>query len=253
VLDDARYVVVNLARQIEPGDVVFTGVNSAVPTAACLLAKRCYPFTFTHLNVAGGIDASPAKLAASSGDPTLLSGTAAIFNNEDFYDLCTRGGVDIAFLGSAQIDGEGRTNVSAIGSWEEPKVRLPGGGGAAVMMPTARRAVVWQTTHSPRGLVERVDFATSAGASTLVTPLGVFVRPRDGGFALASYRPDHTIESIRAETGFAFDAGEAVPTPPASEDELRELARLDPDGVLDRIFGGRRRATRDTGGRQTTT
>ena len=171
VLADARYVVVNLARQIQPGDVVFTGVNSAVPTAACLLAKRAYPFGFTHLNVAGGVDARPPALPASSGDPALLTGTAAIFNNEDFYDLCARGGIDIAFLGAAQIDGAGRANVSAIGSWQSPQVRLPGGGGAAVMMPTARRAVVWQTSHSPRGLVERVDFATSAGASTLVTPL----------------------------------------------------------------------------------
>lgn len=252
MLADALSTVVGLARQIEPGDVVFTGVNSAVPTAACLLARACYPFAFTHLNVAGGVDARPALLPASSGDPTLLDGTAAIFNNEDFYDLCTRGGVDIAFLGAAQIDGSGRTNVSAIGSWDSPKVRLPGGGGAAVMMPTARRAVVWQTTHSLRGLVERVDFATSAGASTLVTPLAVFVRSEGGRFALASYRPDHTIESIRAQTGFAFDAGDAAPMAPATDDESRELEKLDPAGVLDRVFGGRRVATHDTDTPQTT-
>lgn len=237
---DASYLVVNLARQIKPGDVVFTGVNSAVPTAACLLAKRCYSFAFTHLNVAGGVDARPDALPASSGDPTLLAGTAAIFNNEDFYDLCTRGGVDIAFLGAAQIDSSGRTNVSAIGSWHSPKVRLPGGGGAAVMMPTARRAIVWQTSHSPRGLVERVDFATSAGASTLVTPLAVFVRPEGGVFALASYRLDQTVESIRAETGFAFDSAGAAPTPAPTRDEERELELLDQGGVLDRIFAGRR-------------
>ena len=240
MLADARYVVVNLARQIQPGDVVFTGVNSAVPTAACLLAKRAYPFGFTHLNVAGGVDARPLALPASSGDPALLTGTAAIFNNEDFYDLCARGGIDIAFLGAAQIDGAGRANVSAIGSWQSPQVRLPGGGGAAVMMPTARRAVVWQTSHAPRGLVERVDFATSAGASTLVTPLAVFARPADGGFALVSYRPDRTVADIRERTGFSFDASSAVPTRRPPPDEERELERLDPDRVLDRSFGARR-------------
>jgi glutaconate CoA-transferase, subunit B len=244
VLADAAHTVVALARQIAPGDVVFTGVNSAVPTAACLLAKRCYPFAFTHLNVAGGVDARPAALPASSGDPSLLTGTAAIFNNEDFYDLCTRGGVDIAFLGAAQIDGSGRTNVSAIGSWDAPKVRLPGGGGAAVMMPTARRAVVWQTSHSARGLVERVDFATSAGATTLVTPLAVFERPRGGSFALVSYRDDQTVDGIRAVTGFAFDAGNATPAPAPTDDEARELERLDPAGVLERIFAGRRAGAR---------
>ena len=240
MLADARYVVVNLARQIQPGDVVFTGVNSAVPIAACLLAKRAYPFGFTHLNVAGGVDARPRALPASSGDPALLTGTAAIFNNEDFYDLCARGGIDIAFLGAAQIDGAGRANVSAIGSWQSPRVRLPGGGGAAVMMPTARRAVVWQTSHSPRGLVERVDFATSAGMSTLVTPLAVFARPGDRGFALVSYRPDQSVADIRERTGFGFDAAPAVPTAAPTPDEERELERLDPDRVLDRSFGARR-------------
>ena len=112
------------------------------------------------------------------------------------------------------------------------------------MMPTARRAIVWQTSHSPRGLVERVDFATSAGASVLVTPLAVFVRPEGGRFALASYRPDQTIESIIAETGFAFDATGAAPTPGSTADEERELELLDPNGVLDRIFTGRRSGTR---------
>jgi glutaconate CoA-transferase subunit B len=234
---DAVYLVVGLARQINPGDVVFTGVNSAVPTAACLLAKRCYPFEFTHLNVAGGVDSRPDALPASSGDPTLLAGTAAIFNNEDFYDLCTRGGIDIAYLGSAQIDAEGRSNVSAIGSWHEPKVRLPGGGGAAVMMPTARRTVVWQTSHSPRGLVTEVDFATSAGARTLVTPLAVFDRPTSGRFVLTGYRDDQSVEGIRELTGFDFQADEAEPSPPPTADEIGALEALDPDGVLDRIVG----------------
>ena len=62
--------------------------------------------------------------------------SASIFANEDFYDLCTRGRMDLAFLGAAQIDGAGRANNSCIGDWHAPKVRLPGGGGGAVMTPT---------------------------------------------------------------------------------------------------------------------
>jgi glutaconate CoA-transferase subunit B len=233
---DMHHVVVHLARQIRPGDVVFTGVNSAVPTAACLLAKRCYPLTFTHLNVAGGVDARPQALPASSGDPALLAGTASIFNNEDFYDLCMRGGLDIAFLGAAQIDAHGRTNVSAIGSWHRPRVRLPGGGGAAVMMPTARRAVVWVTNHSPRTLVERVDFATAAGATTLVTPWAVFARRRDAAFALVSHRADIPLAAIEANTGFTFSARDATISVPPTANETEELERLDSHGVLARCF-----------------
>ena len=105
------------------------------------------------------------------------------------------------------------------------------------MMPTARRTVVWLTTHSPRGLVEQVDFATSGGARTLVTPLAVFEREREGRFELAHYRADTTVEEIRALTGFAFDAGRATPSEPPSADEEQELERLDAGGVLERIFG----------------
>ena len=237
--DDAVHVVVNLARQIGPGDVVFTGVNSAAAVAACLLAKHCAGFGFTHLNVAGGVDAAVDVLPASSGDPALLAGTASIFANEDFYDLCLRGGVDVVFLGAAQVDAHGRTNVSAIGDWHSPRVRLPGGGGAATMMPTARRTVVWQTVHSATRLVENVDFATAAGATSLVTPLAVFTRRRDGRFALASHRADCTLEELRSRTGFAFSAADAELTAEPAAHELAALERLDRDGILDRVFGGR--------------
>ena len=97
----------------------------------------------------------PSKVPISSSDPVLAEGSRAIFANEDFYDLCTRGQMDLCFLGAAQIDGLGRTNVSCIGDWHTPKVRLPGGGGGAVMLPTARRAVTWRTEHTRRALVER--------------------------------------------------------------------------------------------------
>jgi glutaconate CoA-transferase subunit B len=239
VHDDAVHVVVNLARQIGPGDVVFTGVNSAAAVAACLLAKRCAALKFTHLNVAGGVDATVDVLPASSGDPALLSGTASIFANEDFYDLCLRGGVDVVFLGAAQVDALGRTNVSAIGNWHAPRVRLPGGGGAATMLPTARRTVVWQTVHSSARLVENVDFVTAAGATALVTPLAVFTRERDGRFALTTHRADCPVEELRSRTGFAFSAADARPTAEPTSDELAVLERLDRDRILDRVFAGR--------------
>ena len=83
----------------------------------------------------------------------LAEGSTAIFANEDFYDLCTRGRMDLCFLGAAQVDGEGQTNVSTIGPWHSPKVRLPGGGGGAVMLPTARAGlyVAYRAFHpNPR-------------------------------------------------------------------------------------------------------
>lgn len=224
------YIVVNLARQIRPGEVTFSGVNSTPAMLACLLAKRAYDFHFTYLNVAGGVEPMPQKIPHSSSDPAIVAGSPAIFANEDFYDLCARGGIDLVFLGCAQIDAEGRTNVSAIGSWHSPKVRLPGGGGAAVMMPTAKRVATWRTEHSARTLVEKLDFVTAAGnMAAVVTPLAVFQR-RSGRFALESWNPQVTLDEVVQRTGFKFDARNAVPTPPATHRENTALGSLDPNG-----------------------
>lgn len=227
------YLVINLARQIRAGEIVFSGVNSTLPMLACLLAKHTCDFPFTYINVAGGVEPVPRKIPHSSSDPAIVEGSPAIFANQDFYDLCARGRLDLVFLGCAQIDGEGRTNVSVIGDWHAPKVRLPGGGGAAVMLPTAKRVVTWRTEQSPRALVDKLDFVTAAGnMTTLVTPLAVFQRePRPGArFVLESWNPETTPEEIARRTGFHFDAAGAQPTPPPSSDELAALADLDPRG-----------------------
>lgn len=224
------HIVVNLARQIRPGEIAFSGVNSTLAMLACLLAKRAYEFHFTYLNVAGGVEPEPRKVPHSSSDPALVAGSPAIFGNEDFYDLCARGRLDLVFLGCAQVDGAGRTNVSVIGDWRNPKVRLPGGGGAAVMMPTAKRVVTWRTEHSTRTLVEKLDFVTAAGnLQTVVTPIAVFQK-RDGRLALESRNPQVTLDEIIRQTGFRFDASAAQPTAPITPRERAALATLDPRG-----------------------
>ncbi len=224
------YLVINLAREIRAGEVVFSGVNSTLPMLACLLAKRAYDFPFTYINVAGGVEPVPQKIPHSSSDPAIVEGSPAIFANEDFYDLCARGGLDLVYLGCAQIDAEGRTNVSVIGDWKNPKVRLPGGGGAAVMLPTARRVVTWRTEHSPRSLVEKLDFVTAAGnMAAVVTPIAVFRRDA-GRLALASWNPQVAADEVVKRTGFAFDAARAAPTAPPTPRERAALANLDPHG-----------------------
>jgi len=89
------YLVINLARQIRPNERAFSGVNSTLPMLACLLAKRAYDFHFTYLNVAGGVEPVPKKIPHSSSDPAIVTGSPAIFANEDFYDLCARGALDL--------------------------------------------------------------------------------------------------------------------------------------------------------------
>ncbi|MDR1945637.1 MAG: hypothetical protein LBQ51_00475 [Desulfovibrio sp.] len=235
--EDARFtpfafLVINLARFILPGEITFSGVNSSLPMLACLLAKKSYDFHFTYINVAGGVDAVPASAPLSSSDPQLAVGSCSIFANEDFYDLCCRGRMGLCFLGAAQVDGAGNTNMSCIGDPHSPKVRLPGGGGAAVMLPVAQRAVIWRTEHSTRTLVEKLDFTTAAGgAHGLVTPYAVF--EKIGGRLALKYRNKGiTPAEVRKRTGFTFDAADAAPVPLPTQRELGALKALDPNGLF---------------------
>lgn len=228
------YIVTNLARFIRPNEITFSGVNSTLPMLACLMAKRAYDWNFVYINVAGGVDPSPSSIPLSSSDPVLAEGSASIFANEDFYDLCTRGRMDLTFLGAAQLDGAGCANNSCIGEWAHPKVRLPGGGGGAVMLPTARRACTWRTEHSRRTLVEKLDFTTSwGGMHGVATPIAVFVK-RDDRLALQSWHPASSLAEVRERTGFEFDASGATPTPLPTPREQQALRSLDPDGQFER-------------------
>ena len=228
------FIVTHLARFIRPHEITFSGVNSTMPMLACLLAKKAYDFPFTYINVAGGVDPSPSKIPLSSSDPVLAEHSASIFANGDSYALCTRGRMDLPFLGAAQIDGDGCANNSVIGDWHKPKVRLPGGGGGAVMLPTARRSCTWRTEHSQRTLVEKLDFRTSAGGfHGVVTPIAVFVKRADR-LALQSWHPQASLEEVRERTGFAFDATGAEPASPPTQRERAALQALDPDGQFER-------------------
>ncbi|HEY4353935.1 MAG TPA: CoA-transferase [Paraburkholderia sp.] len=227
------YIVTNLARFIRPNEITFSGVNSTLPMLACLMAKRAYDWDFVYINVAGGVNPTPSSIPLSSSDPVLAEGSASIFANEDFYDLCARGRMDLTFLGAAQLDGSGCANNSCIGEWDHPKVRLPGGGGGAVMLPTARRSCTWRTEHSRRTLVQKLDFVTSwGGMHGVVTPIAVFVK-RDNRLALQSWHPESSVDEVRERTGFEFDATGAEPTQPPSQRERDALRALDRDGQFE--------------------
>jgi glutaconate CoA-transferase subunit B len=225
-------MVVAMARLLRDGEVVFHGVNSPLPMVAINLARRLHAPRLTYVNISGGIDPAPRYLPESTTDAELAHGSASIFNNEDFYDLCARGGIDTAYLGAVQIDPYGRTNVSVIGEHARPKVRLPGGGGAAMIMPTAGRVILWRTQHTRRVFVERLEFVSAAGnVDRVVTPLCVLQR-RDGRLQVEAIMPTSSAAEVAANTGFALNISAACPVlaPPTAQ-ELALLEAIDPRGV----------------------
>ncbi|HET7635910.1 MAG TPA: CoA-transferase [Burkholderiales bacterium] len=233
----ADMMAVAMARLIADRERVFVGVNSPLPMVAVTLALKLHATHADFITIAGGINAQPPALAAATSSARLSAGSASVFDNEDFYGLNARGGVDVSFLGMAQIDAQANVNSSFIGGQTKPKVRFPGGGGAAVILPLTRRIILWRAAHSPRIFVERCEFVTSAGnIDRVVTPLCVF-RKRDGRLALESIHPYVARDALQQQTGFMIPGLDQAPlTPEPDARELEMLVRIDPDSVRESEF-----------------
>ena len=222
-------MAVVLARLIRDGETVFHGVSSHLPMVSLLLAKRLHAPGAVHLNISGGVD--PSRMGddgISSAGSSLWEDSASALTLSDIFDLSMRGGLDVAFLSGVQFDNRGGVNASLIGDWSRPKVRLPGGAGSAVLIPTARRAILWRSKHDKRTLVEHLDFLTARGnVSNLVTPLCHFTMYR-GEMILKSIHPDADIELVAKNTGFPIRYLNIESTPPPTGEEMKALREIDP-------------------------
>lgn len=222
---------IELARTIRDGETVFVGVNSPVPMAAALMARATTAPNATLVTIAGGIDPTPSAYTAATSDAVYAAGSASIIDNLAFYDLVARGGIDITFLGGAQIDRAGNVNSSFIGDRQQPKVRLPGGGGAAFILPLAKRVVIWRAAHDRRIFVDRCEFVTAAGnLHRVVSPLCTF-QLADGRLVVRSVHAGVDPLTVRERTGFAVEPEECPQTRPPTEAELEALQRADPEGI----------------------
>jgi glutaconate CoA-transferase subunit B len=158
-----------------------------------------------------------------------LEGSCAYFPLQEIFDLSMRGGLDVAFLSGIQFDVNGNVNASVIGDYRKPKVRMPGGAGSAVLIPTVHRAILWRTKHDRRTFVEKVDFVTTRGnIDRIVTPFCVF-RYEHGRLGLESIHPTSSFAEVQENTGFELDGGSWRYTEPPTEEELRLLRSIDPN------------------------
>ncbi len=234
-------MVIALARLMRDGEVACHGVNSVLPSLAIALARRLHAPRLRHVSIGGGLDGAPPTLPRSSSGPAWLAGSPVVFSNVDVYQLALRGRIDVMLLGCVQVDVRGRVNSTVIGDFARPRVRLPGGGGAAVLFQVVRRVVVFRTRHDPQSLVPAVDFVTATGnLDRVVTPLGVF-RATSEGLRLEALQQGATLEEVTRRTGFPIESLPGLSTLAApTTAELEALTTLDPDRLRDLDFAERR-------------
>ena len=245
----AELMIINAARLLQDGDVVFVGVGQ--PNLACNLAKRTHAPRLVMIYEAGVIGAEPARLPLSIGDPTLVSGALSVVSMYDIFSLyLQRGNVDVGFMGGAQIDKFGNINATFIGSdYAHPRTRLPGSGGSQEIAAWANRCYL-MTPHQKRRFPEKVDFMTSAGylngrsardatgvrgggMLAVVTDIGILAPDETGELILTALHPGRTVDEAKANTGWDLKTASVVrTTDPVTEKELSILRQeLDPRGI----------------------
>ena len=250
----AELMISLMAKEIKDGDRVLQGLYSPMPMIACFLAKKMHAPNMVYFNTADAVDPYPDAVPFSTAGPELQQNCVAYVPLGEVFDLAQRGELDLIFLGAAQVDMFGNTNLSVIGDYNSPKVRLPGGAASAYLC-AFMETVIWVPRHSPRVFVEKVGFITGqgyingwdtrerlgiprGGPRKVITNLCVMdFEERTKRMRLVSVHPGVTVEEVVKNTGFKLIIPDEVPTTePPSEEELEFIRGIDPNGVRNLEF-----------------
>lgn len=238
----SEMMTIAAARKLTSNTVCFVGIG--LPSAAANLARLMHAPDVVLIYESGTIGAKPHVLPLSIGDGELAETADTVVSVPEIFNYWLQGGrVDVGFLGAAQIDRFGRINTTVIGgTYEKPKVRLPGAGGAPEIATSAKE--VWIVLkQSKRSFVDKLAFVTSSGfidhpspngkrrgrgPTTVITDLGIMVSdPQTRELTLSALHPGITAEQVREETGWDLKIApvlDCTPEPTARELEmLRDL------------------------------
>ena len=243
----SQLMVTAAAREIADEEVVFVGMR--LPLLGFLLAKS------THAPGAVGVyelgivrDAVAPAPILTMGDLPNLNRAQWLADTGDTMGLLQQGGVDVSFIGGAQVDRYGNLNTSYIGGTETIETRLPGSGGACDLACLGQRHIIVMN-HQKRRFVPRVDYITSpgfgngpgwraqiglprGGPAAVITTLGVLrFDSNTCEMILSATHPGVTVEQVCQNTGWPLKvADEVAVTPAPTAIELAMIRKFDPEG-----------------------
>ena len=212
-------LIFTIARLLEGVRHVAVGASSPIPGAAALLTRA----------LSDG--ATRVSILGSRRHNAFTNGGVEIF------DLAAQGRIDAFFLGGGQIDGQANINLVGSGPYPATEVRWPGSFGSSYLYYLIPRVILFREEHTRRVFVPKVDFVSApgprddgvyrpGGPHALLTRLCLFsfdqARKR---FVLQSVHAGHTVDEVRDNTGFDFDASAQVPVTPRPEAPMLGLIR----------------------------
>jgi glutaconate CoA-transferase subunit B len=239
----AEMMTVAAARALRNSDVCFVGIG--MPSAASNLARLTHAPEITLIYESGTIATRPDVLPLSIGDGELCETALTTVPVVEMFRYWLQGGrMTVGFLGGAQIDRFANLNTTVVGSYDKPKVRLPGGGGAPEIAIYCHEIFIVMS-QSKRSFVEKLDFITSIGhgeggdhrarlgvktkgPTKLVTDLCIFEPdPASKEMTVVSIHPGVTRAQIDENTGWPVRyAANVAETKPPSAEELQVLRAL---------------------------
>jgi glutaconate CoA-transferase subunit B len=228
------------ARALRNDDVCFVGIG--MPSAASNVARLTHAPGITLIYESGTIATKPDVLPLSIGDGDLCDTALTTVSVPEMFRYWLQGGrVTVGFLGGAQIDRFANLNTTVVGSYDKPKVRLPGGGGAPEIASACGEIFIIMA-QSKRSFAAKLDFITSMGhgeggdhrarlglktkgPTKLVTDLCIFEpNPQTKEMTVTSIHPGVTRDQINDNTGWPVRYAANVAETPAPTD--KELATL---------------------------
>jgi glutaconate CoA-transferase, subunit B len=231
------------SRALRDGDTCFVGIGA--PSAACNLARLTHAPNLVLIYESGTLQTKPDLLPLSIGDGELCETALTTVSVSEMFQYWLQGGrISKGFLGGAQIDRFANINTTVVGSYDDPQVRLPGGGGAPEIAGSCHEVLI-TAKHSRRTFVERVDFVTSFGHGTgsgdrgrrglttagpvlVITDLCLLAPdPETSELTVTSLHEGVTRDQVREVTGWQVRfTDEVADTAPPTARELAVLREL---------------------------
>jgi glutaconate CoA-transferase subunit B len=239
-------MTVTAARALKDGQVCFVGIG--LPSEAANLARLSHAPDVVLIYESGTIGTKPDILPLSIGDGELAERADLVVSVPEIFTYWLQAGrIDVGFLSAAQIDRYGNLNSTVVGDYAQPKVRLPGAGGAPEIASSAGEVIV-MLRQTPRSFVPSVDFVTSvgfgrhgegrsgpvgAGPTLVITDLGVLRPDMDSHeLTLVAIHPGVEVDQVREQTGWNLQIASRMANsdPPTSEElailrDLKERTR----------------------------